>query len=296
MKIAIYGRPFAKQSIEFIHKFFNTLSSKNNELYLHHDFADFLRRDLSFHPKVEAEFVSYKDLSSDFDFMFSIGGDGTFLESVNLVRNLNIPIVGINSGRLGFLANIAKENTVIAVKSLMRGDYEIEERTLLELETDNNLFGEFNKALNELTIIKKDTSSMITIKAYVDGEYLNSYWTDGLIISTPTGSTGYSLSVGGPIVMPGTKNFIISPIAPHNLTVRPMVIPDDKEIVLKVDGRENSFLATLDFRSKPFDKSVELRIRKANYTIKTVKFDDSSFFGTIRNKLMWGLDRRTIEE
>ena len=133
---------------------------------------------------------------------------------------------------------------------------------------------------------------MITIKAYVNGEYLNSYWTDGLIISTPTGSTGYSLSVGGPIVMPGTQNFVISPIAPHNLTVRPMVIPDDKEITLKVEGREDSFLATLDFRSKVFDKSIELRIKKAKYTIKTVKFSDATFFGTIRNKLMWGLDRR----
>ena len=296
MKIAIYGRPFAKQSIEFIYKFFKTLSAKSNELYLHKDFADFLRKDLSFHPVIKSEFSSHKDLSSDFDFMFSIGGDGTFLESVNLVRDLNIPIVGINSGRLGFLANIAKENTVEAIQKLKKGEYEIEERTLLELETNNNLFGEFNKALNELTIVKKDTSSMITVKTYVDGEYLNSYWTDGLIISTPTGSTGYSLSVGGPIVMPGTKNFIIAPIAPHNLTVRPMVIPDDKEIVLKVDGREDSFLATLDFRSKVFDKSMELTIRKAKYTIKTVKFPDSSFFETIRNKLMWGLDRRTVNE
>lgn len=296
MKIAIYGRPFAKQSIEFIHKFFRTLSGKNNELYIHKNFADFLRKELNFHPPVKAEFKKYEDLDSSFDFMISIGGDGTFLESVELIRDLNIPIVGINSGRLGFLANIAKENTVEAIKKLKKGEYEIEERTLLELETENNLFGEFNKALNELTIIKKDTSSMITIKAYVDGEYLNSYWTDGLIISTPTGSTGYSLSVGGPIVMPGTKNFIISPIAPHNLTVRPMVIPDDKEITLKVDGREDSFLATLDFRSRVFDKSMELKIRKAKYTIKTVKFPNSTFFETIRNKLMWGLDRRTVNE
>lgn len=292
MKIAINGRPFTKQSIDFIYKLFKTLSSKNNELFIHSDFSKFLQKELNFHPPVSSEFNSYKDLDSDFNFMFSIGGDGTFLESVDLVRNLNIPIVGINSGRLGFLSNIAKEDTVNAIKKLMKGDYEIEERTLLSLETDNDLFGINNKALNEVTITKKDTSSMITIKAYVDGEYLNSYWTDGLIISTPTGSTGYSLSVGGPIVMPGTKNFIISPIAPHNLTVRPMVIPDDKEIVLKVEGREDSFLATLDFRSKVFDKSIELRIKKADYTIKTVKFPDASFFGTIRNKLMWGLDRR----
>ena len=292
MKIAIYGRPFAKQSIEFIHKFFKTLSSKDNELFIHKDFANFLRKELNFYPPINAEFNKHEDLSSEFDFMISIGGDGTFLESVELVRHLNIPIVGINSGRLGFLANIAKENTVEALEKLKKGDYEIEERTLLELNTDNDLFGEFNKALNEVTITKKDTSSMITIKAYVDGEYLNSYWTDGLIVSTPTGSTGYSLSVGGPIVMPGTRNFVISPIAPHNLTVRPMVIPDGKEIMLKVEGRENSFLATLDFRSKVFDKSMELRIKKADYTIKTVKFSESTFFGTIRNKLMWGLDRR----
>lgn len=292
MKVAVYGRSFSKQSIDFIYKFFRVLSDKKNEIYIHSNFLAFLHKDLNFHPPVTAEFNGFDDLDSDFDFMFSIGGDGTFLESVDLVRDLNIPIVGINSGRLGFLANISKEDTEEAIKKLKKGDFEIEERTLLSLETDNHLFGEFNKALNEVTITKKDTSSMITIKTYVDGEYLNSYWTDGLIISTPTGSTGYSLSVGGPIVMPGTKNFVISPIAPHNLTVRPMVIPDDKEIVLKVEGREDSYLATLDFRSKVFDKFTELRIKKASYTIKTVKFSDTTFFGTIRNKLMWGLDRR----
>jgi NAD+ kinase len=292
MKIAIYGRPFSKDSIEFIYTFFDTLSKKKIELHIHRKFCDFLKNELNFHPPVNSVFEAYQDLDSSFDFFFSIGGDGTFLESVDLVRDLNIPIVGINSGRLGFLANIAKDNTLNAINKLIDKDFEIEERTLLALETKNHLFGEFNKALNEVTISKKDTSSMITIKAYVDGEYLNSYWTDGLIISTPTGSTGYSLSVGGPIVMPGTQNFIISPIAPHNLTVRPMVIPDDKEITLEVDGREDSFLATLDFRSKAFDKSLELKIKKASYTIKTVKFKDASFFSTIRNKLMWGLDKR----
>jgi len=294
MKIAIYGRPFAKQSIEFIHQLFDTLA--DHELLIHTQFAQFLKNDHQFTAKVETEFHKHKDLNADIDFMISVGGDGTFLESVELVRDLGIPIVGINSGRLGFLSNIAKENTVDAIKLLLKGEFEIEERSLIELETDNNLFEDFSHALNELTIVKKDTSSMITVEAYVDGEYLNSYWTDGLIIATPTGSTGYSLSVGGPIVMPGTKNFVISPIAPHNLTVRPMVIPDDKEIVLKVDGRENSFLATLDFRSRVFDKSIELKIRKAKYAIKTVKFPEATFFKTIRNKLMWGLDIRTKAE
>jgi NAD+ kinase len=292
LKIAIYGRPFAKESVEFIYTLFDTLSIGKNELHIHEKFVSFLKSEFNYQTESKLRFENYHDLDSDFDFFISIGGDGTFLESVDLVRNLNIPIIGINSGRLGFLANIAKENTAEAITRILNGDYEIEERTLLSLETKNHLFGEFNKALNEVTISRKDSSSMITIKAYVDGEYLNSYWTDGLIISTPTGSTGYSLSVGGPIVMPGTKNFIISPIAPHNLTVRPMVIPDDKEIILKVEGREESFLATLDFRSKVFDKSIELKIKKASYTIKTVKFKDATFFSTIRNKLMWGLDRR----
>lgn len=292
MKIAIYGRPFPNQNIDFIYQFFKSLGSAQNELYIHRKFLHFLENELGFKPPKYSIFDKHKDLDKSFDFMFSIGGDGTFLESVELVRELDIPIVGINSGRLGFLANITKENTIEALERIKKGEYEIEERALLSLETKNNLFGEFNTALNEVTIIKKDTSSMITVKAYIDGEFLNAYWTDGLIIATPTGSTGYSLSVGGPIVMPGSKNFIISPIAPHNLTVRPLVIPDDKEITLIVEGRENSFLATLDYRSMPFDKSTEIKIKKANYTIKTIKFMDTTFFGTIRNKLMWGLDKR----
>ncbi len=292
MRIAIYGRPFSKDSIKFIYTFFDALSKKNIEIHIHKKFLDFLKNELNFHPPIHSVFETYHDIDPNFDFFFSVGGDGTFLESVDLVRDLSIPIVGINSGRLGFLANISKDNTLNAIDKLINNDFEIEERTLLSLETKNQLFGEFNKALNEVTISKNDTSSLITVKAYIDGEYLNSYWTDGLIISTPTGSTGYSLSVGGPIVMPGTKNFVISPIASHNLTVRPMVIPDDKEITLKVDGREDRFLASLDFRSKSFDKSLELKIKKADYTIKTVKFKDASFFSTIRNKLMWGLDKR----
>ena len=290
MRIAVNGRPFSKDSVDFIYDFFDAF--KGHEVFLHQDFASFLESSLNYKPKVQAFFKRYNDLDPHFDFMFSIGGDGTFLESVELVRDLGIPIIGINSGRLGFLANISKNDILVAIEKLKNKEFTIQERTLLTLETDNNLFGDFNIALNELTIIKKDTSSMVTIKAYIDGEYLNSYWTDGLIVSTPTGSTAYSLSVGGPIVMPGTRNFVISPIAPHHLTVRPMVIPDDKEIVLRVEGRSSSFLATLDSRSKVFDGDTELRIKKASYTTKTVLLDDTSFFKVIRDKLMWGLDRR----
>jgi len=292
MRIAVNGRPFSKESVDFIFQFFNSFSEKEHEIFLRREFAEFLEKELQFKPKIKSLFNQYEDLDRNFDFMFSIGGDGTFLDSVELVRDLDIPIIGINSGRLGFLANISKEDTLTAIKQLKNKEFTIQERTLLTLDTDNDLFGDFNVALNELTVIKKDTSSMVTIKAYVDGEYLNSYWTDGLIVSTPTGSTAYSLSVGGPIVMPGTRNFVISPIAPHHLTVRPIVIPDDKEIVLKIEGRSDSFLATLDSRSNVFNGETELRIKKASYTIKTVVFNDMSFFKVIRNKLMWGLDRR----
>ncbi len=292
MKIAIHGRAFNDQPLDFIIELFQILEKEKVEVYIQNTFFKFLKNEIKIDFTPKGQFKAHADLDRDFSFFISIGGDGTFLESVDLVRDLDIPIVGINSGRLGFLANISKEQTKDSINQLLAGQFKIEERTLLALETDNHLFGEFNTALNELTISRKDTSSMITIKAYVDGQYLNSYWTDGLIISTPTGSTGYSLSVGGPIVMPGTKTFVISPIAPHNLSVRPMIIPNDKEIVLQVDGRSDSFLATLDFRSRVFDKSTELRIKKADYTIKSVKFADNDFFSTIRNKLLWGLDRR----
>ncbi|MBN2668736.1 MAG: NAD kinase [Bacteroidales bacterium] len=292
MKIAIYGREFPKENSSFIFELFEILKQHKTEIYIHESFLEFLNKTIHCKPEVSKTFTAFKNLDSKIDFFISIGGDGTFLESVDIVRDLQIPIIGINSGRLGFLANIAKENTITAIQTVLDGKCEIEERSLLALETENNLFGEFNTALNEVTISRKDTSSMITIKTYVNGEFLNAYWTDGLIISTPTGSTGYSLSVGGPIVMPGTKNFIISPIAPHNLTVRPMVIPDDKVITLKVEGRAEQFLATLDFRTKVFEKDLIITIKKADYTIKTIKLPDISFFSTIRNKLLWGLDRR----
>ncbi len=292
MKIAIYGRPVSKSSITFIYDLFTHLNKYETKIYVHTDFYSFLNHKFNFFPIIEGTFKSYNDLHSDFDFMLSIGGDGTFLESVYLTRDKGIPIVGINSGRLGFLANITKENTLEAIEHLIHGKYRLESRTLLALESQSGLFGEANTALNEVTVIKNNSSSMITIKVYIDDEFLNSYWTDGLIISTPTGSTGYSLSVGGPIIMPGTNNFVISPIASHNLTVRPMVVPDDKVITIEVDGREDNYLATLDFRSKAFDKKERLTIKKANYDIQIVTFEDYTFFKTIREKLMWGLDKR----
>jgi NAD+ kinase len=224
--------------------------------------------------------------------MVSIGGDGTFLESIMFLKNINIPVIGLNSGRLGFLANISKEEISLAFDAIIKGNYELESRSLLTLETETSIFGNFNFALNDVTIQKKD-STMITIDAYLDNEFLNTYWTDGLIVSTPTGSTAYSLSAGGPIVLPGSKNFIIAPIASHNLTVRPLVIPDTKEIRLEVRSRSGSFFVTVDNRVAAMEMpNNSFIIRKASFELKMVKLPFNSYYTTIRNKLMWGADTR----
>ena len=222
--------------------------------------------------------------------MLSIGGDGTFLEAVSFVRNKNIPMLGINSGRLGFLANISSADIEFILDKIFDNEYFIENRALIKLETKDKLFKDFNYGLNDFTIHKNQSSSMITIHAYLNDDYLNSYWADGLIISTPTGSTAYSLSAGGPIVVPNSNNFIITPIAPHSLTVRPMIISDNNILTLKIESRSQNYLASLDYKSEFFNTDVEIKISKADFCIKLVKFKDQSFFETLRNKLMWGLD------
>ena len=224
--------------------------------------------------------------------LISIGGDGSIMDAVTIVKDSGIPILGINTGRLGFLSNISLEQISTAIENLFEKEYRIEKRALLRVETSNNIFGSTNFALNELTIHRKDSGSMITIHAQVEDHYLNSYWADGIIIATPTGSTAYSLSAGGPIVEPGSNNFVITPIAPHNLNVRPMIISDDNIIRLKVEGRSKHFLATLDSRSFNVDSQDELIIRKADFKIKLIKLQGQNFYETIRNKLMWGIDKR----
>lgn len=242
---------------------------------------------------MSVNFSQHSDLDKNVDYFFSIGGDGTFLDAVTLVQDSGVPIVGVNSGRLGFMADIARDEIPAAISNILEGNYSIEERTLLKVQTESNgLFKDFNYGLNEFTVHKKDSASMITIHTYIDGEYLNSYWADGLIISTPTGSTAYSLSVGGPILIPNTQNFVISPISPHNLTVRPIVVPNYQEITLKVEGRSDSYLASLDSRSVSFEALNELKISKADFKIKVLKLKSHSFYSTLRNKLMWGVDKR----
>ena len=292
MKVAIYGRAFTEAFHHGFNELSRELSRSNAELYVFEPFYHFIERELKLKLKVSRLFNNEKDLEGDIDFMFSIGGDGTFLETISYARNKNIPLVGINSGKMCFLADISKEQISGALEAIFNGKYYFEKRTLLKLDTVNNLFGNDNYALNECTLQKFESHSMITIHVWINEEFINSYWADGLIISTPTGSTAYSLSVGGPIVAPDSSNFIITPLAPHNLTVRPLVIPDHNILTLKVEGRSSSLMASLDFSSKPFNSSLEMKISRADFTIRILKLENHSFYSTLRNKLMWGIDKR----
>ncbi|MGQ1908568.1 NAD kinase [Marinifilum sp. RC60d5] len=293
MKIALFGKLFNENFTDSFKMMFEVFTKHNVEIFIYEPLYDFLIREINFKPPVGGYFSGYEDLDKDVKYVFSIGGDGTFLDAVRVVRDSGIPIVGINSGRLGFMADIAQDEIPQALADIIAGEFTIEERSLLQLETSKNgLFEEFNYALNEFTVHKTDSASMITIHTYLNNEYLNSYWADGLIISTPTGSTAYSLSAGGPILIPNTQNFVISPISPHNLTVRPIVVPNHHEITLRVEGRSKAYMASLDSRSCTFDSSIELKIKRANFQIKVLKLKTHSFYGTLRNKLMWGVDKR----
>ena len=291
MRIALYGSPFDVSKSKYIQHLVCKIEQENISICVERQFLEFLTQQIKFKNSV-TEFETHHELKENADILLSIGGDGTLLNTITLIRDSNIPILGINTGRLGFISSISTDQIDSAITQLIKGNYNIQERTLLQLESENNLFGEINVALNEVTILKKDTSSMIQIHAYLNDVYLNSYWADGLIVSSPTGSTGYSLSCGGPIILPETNNFIISPIAAHNLNVRPLVVSDDTVIRLKVDEREELALVALDSRSRAINPSLSLTIRKANYKIKLIRLEDQSFISTMREKLMWGKDKR----
>lgn len=244
-------------------------------------------------PDSIAEFNSHHDFSKGgIDFVISVGGDGTFIESVNYVRDSLVPIVGINTGRLGFLANISKDEMADALGKLQDKKFEHQERSLLKVETESNHFGEANIALNEVTVSRNNSSAMLTVHASLNDEYMNSYWADGLIISTPTGSTAYNLACGGPIIDPSCELHVVTPIAPHNLNVRPIVVPDDAVIKLSVEGRSRSYLLSLDGDSVQINQHEEVIIRKADYKLNVIKIEGHGFLNTIRNKMMWGIDRR----
>lgn len=291
MKIAIYARNTNDNISEHIQFLFHKLNEYKTEIYIHETYYKFAKQKLNISGDIKT-FNSHNDLKGKVDCLLSLGGDGTFLETISYIRDSNIPILGINTGRLGFLANVAKTEIGNAIDDLVNKKFSLEKRALLSVTQPKNLFGEVNYGLNELTILKKDSSSMITIHAYINDEYLNSYFADGLIVATPTGSTAYSLSCGGPLVMPGSQNFVITPIAPHNLNVRPLVISDNNKITLKVEGRSPNYLLSLDSRSEVIDASIEITIQKADFYVQLIKLENQNFFNTIRNKLMWGLDKR----
>lgn len=292
MIIAIFGISTDLTYTPDLAKLFSLLKERNISTYMYRPFYDFVQKHCLIRPEVAGLFNSGKDLPDDVSFLISIGGDGTFLQSVLTLKNKSIPAIGLNLGRLGFLSDISREDMQEAIDSILQGNYEIEERSLLQLNEHEHLFGDFNYALNEIAITKLDTSSMISVHTYLNEEYLSTYWADGLIIATPTGSTAYSLSVGGPILTPDSKSLIITPIAPHNLTVRPIVVPDNITLRLQVEGRGHQFQASLDSRSEAISFPGELRIQKADFHVKTLKLPGHGFFSTLRNKLMWGADKR----
>jgi NAD+ kinase len=291
MKIALYARQVQVALHPFIGELFRELNRHKCEISVYQPFYNQVKHLLDEYEGLIL-FNSGSEIRGKADFLFSIGGDGTMLDTLTLVQDSGIPVLGINIGRLGFLSSIAKDEMAYAVESLVKGHFSLDKRSLLRLESNRSLFGDVNYALNELTIHKKDSSSMIIINTFLNGEYLNSYWADGLIIATPTGSTGYSMSCGGPIIVPYSDNFVITPIAPHNLNVRPIVVSDKNVVSLEVEGRSQYFLASLDSRSVTIDSSISLAIRKEDFTMNLVRIADDNFLGTLRKKLNWGLDPR----
>lgn len=270
----------------FFNDLLQTLINRNIEIVVYHQLFSAIEKNM------QIQYFENKNELNSVDFLFSIGGDGTLLEALSFAQEKQIPILGINTGRLGFLTSVSTDEIKNAIDSLLNKEYRLETRLLLDVDLENNPFGKSNYALNDVTIQKRDSSSMITIQAYLDGVFLNSYWADGLIISTPTGSTAYSMSCNGPIVLPNSGNIIITPIAPHNLNVRPLVVPDSTEIKLFVESRADNFLVAMDYKSATVPNSKEIKITKSNRTIQLVRLKSFDFLNTLRNKLMWGLDRR----
>ena len=292
MKVAVFGTSAGPEFLPVLKEFFGCLQHSGIEVHIFRDFYEKISAESGYTPAIHDIFDSYRNFDPTVDFIFSIGGDGTFLQSFLNTRNFHIPLVGVNSGRLGFLADISPEFVVEALTDIFSGNYCVSERTLLEVQLNGAPNFEFNYALNEMTVLKTDSSSMINIQAKINGLDLNSVWADGLIIATPTGSTAYSLSVGGPILIPESANFVITPIAPHNLTVRPVVVPDTSVIELQVGGRGSQYLTSLDSRSVNVDLSTTISVRKAGFKLKTLHLPGQNFYQTLRNKLMWGVDKR----
>jgi NAD+ kinase len=290
-QIAVYAKKISKQDLSVFENLLNGIVALEWKPVLELELAQQLHIKFQW-PLTYQTFTNHLDLKSGYDLMISLGGDGTFLKAVSFIRDSGVPILGINTGRLGFLSNLSKLQIAQTLQRFNDGQYEFQKRSLLRVHTDNDLFADENFALNELTLQKKDTSSMIKVHAYLGDKFLNTYWADGLIVATPTGSTAYSLSCGGPIITPGCQVHILTPIAPHNLNVRPVVVPDHMPISLQVEGRDRTYLLSLDGHSQHIKQGEKVTITKAEFMINVVKFEDNNFLDTIRNKMFWGSDTR----
>ncbi|MFV5700608.1 NAD kinase [Flavobacterium sp. XS2P12] len=293
MKVAIYGQYYLVSTEPIIKDIFVFFNKNNVEMVIEAEFLKMLYEKKIIQKEYNT-FSSHTELDKTFDMLISIGGDGTILRAVTLVRNSGVPILGINAGRLGFLATVQKENIAAFMQFVIDKKYTISKRTLLSLSCtpENESLLDINFAMNEISVSRKDSTSMITVETYLNDEFLNSYWADGLIIATPTGSTGYNLSCGGPILTPDVKSLVITPIAPHNLNARPLVVPDETEIRLKVSGRENQYLVSLDSRIASVKNESILTIKKTPFQINMVEIPEETFLKTLRTKLLWGEDRR----
>lgn len=297
MRIAVFGKYFKENKFNEIQQLLDFLEKEGIYFIINKQYYDdCLRYGVNIKSNLTL-YSGYHDfIQHQADVVLSIGGDGTILQTLELIRHHQIPVAGINTGRLGFLAGVAAEDGIKMIADLLNGHYTIDSRTVLQLESNGNLFGDVHYALNDFVLHKKDSSSMITVHTYLNGEFLNSYWSDGLIVSTPTGSTGYNLSCGGPILYPSSASFVLTPIAPHNLNVRPIILSDSNVISFEIEGRGESFLATLDSRSVSIGAKQPLAIRKANFEFKLLRFNNENYLTTLREKLMWGIDNRNFRQ
>jgi NAD+ kinase len=292
MRVAIFGRKFSEGFNKNIYSIFETLNRSGCEIFVFEEYLNFIIENLFFTPKIAGTFNNCFTMPENLDVLISIGGDGTMLESVIYAVAADIPVVGINGGRLGFLAQVSEDTLQGALEEILEKKCAIENRALIEVSSSSGRFENLNTALNEVTVMRVNTSSMISINVYIDEVFFNTYWADGLIIATPTGSTAYSLSAGGPIIIPGSGNFVMTPVSPHTLSVRPIVISDECVLRIKAQGRENNYLASLDYRQAclPFDE--ELILKKSTKKLKLIKLNNTDFYNTLRSKLLWGMDKR----
>ena len=291
MKIAIYGQQIAPENIAYLTTLFNWLNTHNVKVTIYKPYSEYLLKEFQINPQYPV-FSKDTDLETDVDCVISIGGDGTILNTMLLVRDTSIPVIGLNTGRLGFLSSVPKENMEEALTQLLDRKYTLDTRVLLDVQAGTDIIESERLALNDITVLKKDTSSMISIHTWLNGEFFTTYWADGLIISTPTGSTGYSLSCGGPIILPTSHSFVITPIAPHNLNMRPVIVPDSTQIKLVIESRQESNLISLDSRSYILKTGTEIHIQKAKFAVNLIKMPNISYIETLRNKLLWGVDKR----